>query len=141
MNKKHSLHTIFLLSCLTLGACAQTSTRQEPSSELPQPQTIRLRENPDAPQPPRGVEDPTVEKDLFNVEASPKAITVNGRRVADIGALERLFAKYSKPMITIAAHKCLSGAEAAKIMRLAQDHTDTPIPFGSYGELDDPECK
>lgn len=138
---KHSFRITALLSCLALSACAQSPTRQEQNMDLPQPQTIRLRANPDAPRPPRGMQDPTIEKDLFNIEASPKAIKVNGREVAGIPALERLFIKHPNPMITIAAHKCLSGAQAAKIMRLAQEHTDTPIPFGSYGELGDPECQ
>lgn len=137
---KHPLRITALLSCIALGACTQSPTRQEQNTDLPAPQTVRLRANPDAPRPPRGIEDPTIEKDLFNIEASPKAIKVNGREVAGVPALERLFLKHPNPMITITAHKCLSGAQAAKIMQLAQEHTDTPIAFGSYGEHGDPEC-
>lgn len=129
-----------LVACLLLAACAQTPRQPQPAADQPLPQTIRLRADPDAPKPPRGTKDPTIEKDLFNVKLSPKGLEVNGTAVADLDALERLFSAYPKPMITIVAHRCLSGAQVSEVMRLAQEYTETPIPFGSYGNHGDPEC-
>lgn len=105
----------------------------------PQPQTIRLSqeyeivdsENPQE----------SVEKSLFNIAVSPKNIIVNGVPVSDLNALQKLLAQYDKPVLTISGHRCLDADKAVEIVNIAQNHTDTPIPYGSFGDYDDEECK
>jgi hypothetical protein len=125
-----------LLACVLLPGCA--SKKPEPQPQ-PQPQTIHLRGDASVANP--GPADQRLTKSLFNIVISPKAMTVNGTPVKNLAELERLLTQHQRPALTLAAHKCLSTEKAAEVMSLAQRHTDTPIAFGSYGRLDDPECK
>ncbi|MCR6652160.1 MAG: hypothetical protein NVV73_11985 [Cellvibrionaceae bacterium] len=134
-----------LLTALLTGAlltgCASPEQKPKPKSKSEaelKAQTIHLRSDPSTGIP--GVPGQIVQKQLFNIVASPKAITVNGTNVKNLAALERLLAQQKQPAFTIAAHKCLSREKAAEIMNVVQRYADTPIAFGSYGKLDDPEC-
>ncbi len=124
-----------------LAACASSGTTREQSAEVaqPTPQKIQLQAQVAENQP--DARPQIIEKDLFNISVSPQMIRVNGTPVADVAALGRLLAAYPKPMITLAAHKCLSTAASAEVMNLAQQHTDIAIAFGSYGDYDDDECQ
>lgn len=126
--------TFLLWASAFISGCATTPQEEPkaltihlPDPSIPEGQIVTLNQ--------------TVKKDLFNIRLSPAGIEVNGTRVADIKALEALLAKYSKPAITIATHRCYSGERAAKVMNLAREHTNTPIAFGSFGDYDDPECQ
>lgn len=126
-----------LLAVALLQGCA---SQQKPAPKSsPQPQTIHLRGDASVTNPRSANERLT--KQLFNIVISPKTITVNGAPVKNLTELERLLAKHQRPALTIASHKCLSTEKAAEVMNLAQRYTDTPIAFGSYGKLDDPECE
>ena len=122
-----------LLASALLGGCASKKPVPEPK-----PQTIHLRS--DASVTPSGLPGKIVQKPLFNIVVNPRGITVNGAQVKNLIELERLLAKHQQPVLTIAAHKCLHSDKASEIMNLAQRYTDTPIAYGSYGALDDPEC-
>lgn len=81
-----------------------------------------------------------IEKDLFNIEVSATSLKVNSTPVKDLKALEKILAAYPKPVLTLAAHICMSAAQTTEIMTLAQTYTDSPIAYGSWGDYDDPEC-
>lgn len=81
-----------------------------------------------------------IEKDLFNIEASPNSIKVNSVPVKNLKALEKILASYPRPVLTLAAHICMSAAQTTEIMSLAQTYTDSPIAYGSWGDYEDPEC-
>lgn len=134
--KRSRTITLALLACALMQGCA--SKKPEPQSE-PQPQTIHLRGDASVSNP--GSANERLTKQLFNIVINPKTITVNGSAVKNLADLERLLAKHQRPALTIASHKCLSTEKAAEVMSLAQRYTDTPIAFGSYGKLDDPECE
>lgn len=124
-----------LLTSTLLAGCASQKPAPEPEVKA---QTIHMRSDTGTGVP--GVPGEIVKKQLFNIVANPKAITMNGAKVKNLTDLERLLAKQKTPVFTIAAHKCLSTEKAAEIMTLVQRYADTPIAFGSYGSLEDPEC-
>lgn len=124
---------LLLVFCLITAACA--AKKPEPQ---PKPQTIHLRSDASVSNPVTG--GPPVAKNLFNIVVSKSEMTVNGAKVRDLPALQKLLAAHKQPAITIAAHKCLEREKAAEILSLAQRHTDTPIAFGSFGKFDDPDC-
>lgn len=126
---------VVLLAGALLGGCAS----KKPAPE-PKPQTIHLRSDASVNATATGTPGKIIQKPLFNIVVNPRGITVNGAKVKNLAELERLLAKHQQPALTIAAHKCLSSEKAADIMNLAQRYTDTPIAYGSYGTLDDPEC-
>lgn len=125
-----------LLACVLLQGCA--SNKPEPQNQ-PKPQTIHLRGDADVANP--GAAGQRLTKSLFNIVINPKRITVNDTPVKSLAELEKLLSTHQRPALTIATHKCVSTEKAAEVLSLAQRHTDTPIAFGSYGNLDDPECK
>lgn len=129
--------SFLICACSFVGGCTSLAAPKE----QPVAQTIRLPNPHAAASGQPTTLDQTIKKDLFNIRLSPKGIKVNGTKVANIKALEELLAKHSKPVITIATHRCYSSARAAEVMNLARLHTATPIAFGSFGELSDPECQ
>ncbi len=81
-----------------------------------------------------------IEKDLFNIEVTSMSLKVNSTPVKNLKALEKILAAYQKPVLTLAAHICMSAAQTTEIMTLAQSYTDSPIAYGSFGDYEDPEC-
>lgn len=105
-----------------------------------EPQKIRI-EAPNQPRLSPTAKPEIIEKDLFNIEASPGSIKVNSVPVKDLKALEKILAAYPKPVLTLAAHICMSPPQTTQIMTLAQRYTDSPIAYGSWGDYEDPECQ
>jgi hypothetical protein len=140
----HSIQfTLSLILCLglSLNGCANQSEKEkEKDRNEPRAQTIRLRDPQKSAENPQKI-NPLVKKDLFNILLSPSGITVNGTKLENIKALKKFLSQQSKPVITIVAHRCYNSQDAAAVMSLAQEHTDTPIAYGSFGEFDDPECQ
>lgn len=131
---------VYVLLCVGSFFISSCASQMGPK-EQPVAQTIRL---PDPKAAASGLPttlEQTIKKELFNIHLSPQGIKVNGTKLADIKALEAFLAKQSKPVITIATHRCYSSARAAEVMNLARLHTDTPIAFGSFGDFSDPECQ
>lgn len=136
ITRSNSALALLLLASALFTACA--STPSEKASE-PQPQSIHLRSDIDSNPGPSGPR--LVKKDLFNIVVGPKTLTVNGSPLKNLNALENLLRKYEQPALTVATHRCLSTEKAAEVLSLAQGYTNTPIAFGSYGNIDDPECQ
>lgn len=134
---------VSLLACALLQGCASpnasTSASKKSDPQTPQPKTIHLRGDASVSNP--GLASERLTKPLFNIVVSPKTITVNDAPVKNLDELEKLLVKHQRPALTLATHKCLSTEKAAEVLSLAQRHTDTPIAFGSYGRVDDPECE
>ena len=84
---------------------------------------------------------PPVNKNLFQVQATPKKLLVNGTPVKDLNEISQLFARYNKPIITLAIHRCVDANFSKTLLSTAQGLTDIPIAYNSYGEYDDPECQ
>lgn len=132
---KPILVALVCASSFLIGCASKPAT-----DDQPQAQSIRLR----APGAPPGTPvtlDQTIKKALFNIHLSPSGIKVNGTPVANVEALEEFLKQQSKPVITIATHRCYNGEKAARVMNLARVHTETPIAYGSFGEFSDPECQ
>lgn len=122
---------------LALGLLC-TGCADQPIAEQPKPKTIHVRSDASVSNP--VIDGPLVAKNLFNIVVGKNDIKVNGTRVKDLAAVEKLLAAHQQPAITIATHKCLDNIKGAEVIALAQRYTDTPIAFGSFGSFDDPEC-
>lgn len=131
--------TTFCLLTLLMG-CSSQPTQPQVADKPPEPRTIRLYADGAPAQNRPGASEKTVEKDLFVIRASNKQVLVNDTKISGLNVLEQLLEDHPDSVITIEAHKCLSGADTAKILTLAQQYTETPIPFGSYGSEDDADC-
>lgn len=134
-SRKTSIAVVAFVSLGLISGCASQPATQ------PTPQVINVPDPTKAAAPGPVTLDQTIKKDLFNINLSPRGIQVNGVKVADIKALDKLLAQYAKPVITIATHRCYSNEAAAKVISLAQSHTVTPIAIGSFGDVSDPQCQ
>lgn len=137
----------FALGLLLLtSGCSQTSKIDDDKSQnskqgkfSPPSQTIKIR-NPDTSNPTES-NDQFVDRKLFNIVINKKSIWVNNGQIESIEALEALLSRNQNAVFTIASHKCTSNDKAAKIMALAQQYTDSPIAYASYGNYHDSECQ
>lgn len=133
---------VFLLTTVLITACGQTQEKPPEASRAkqnPLNNTIKLRQvNPQYPNDPEGI---IVEKNFLNIVVSNTQLQVNGVDIKDPGSLTKLLSKAQNPVIVISSHKCLSAPKAAEILSIAQQSTQLPIAFSSYGKYDDPDCK
>lgn len=130
---------------LLLTACAsqaEKAVEREKSEKKAEKnlftQTVRVRTTDTTA--PFDQEGAIVEKKVATIIADNRAIWINNVRVKDLAELKQLLKKAANPVISIATHTCLKGSQAAEIMAIAQEATDTPLAYSSYGEPDDEQC-
>lgn len=137
---------LLLILSLSLSATLSCSSQSQ-KADSPKPkqknefyqQTVKIRQqNPDDPTDEKGV---IIEKKVASIVADTRGMTVNKIKVKDLKELKKILSQVVNPIITIATHKCLDGAEAKDILALAQSSTDTPIAFSTFGEFDDEQCR
>jgi hypothetical protein len=128
---------IFLLGVLMVG-CA--TPHKPPSPSEPQPKSIQIRGNASVNAEPNQ-EGLTVTKELFEIIMDNKNLWVNKVPVKDLKALSKLLKKYKTPVMTISTHKCLTREKSLALMAIAQENTETPIAYRSYGDYDDAHCQ
>ena len=119
-----------------LSACSSTPSKDEDAVKAQQPPKIKVP----ATELTGGVPGSVIEKPLITIILSPNKILINNKLAKGLPEVKKELAKFYRPAIAIQAHKCVDAKLATEVMNLAQDHTDTPIPFGSFGRFDDKGC-
>lgn len=133
---------VFIFTTMLTAGCQQTATQPTPpQSQKDTPPNYKVKIRKQDPQNPFGKNGQIVEKNLINIVMDKKEIKVNGVVIHGPEELKKILKKSSAPVITVATHKCLSSQSAAEILTIAQDHTDTPIAYSSFGSYDDPQCQ
>lgn len=133
---------VFIFTATLTAGCQQTATQPTPpppQKDTPPNYTVKIRKQ--DPQNPFSKSGQVVEKNLINIVMDKKEIKVNGVVIQGPAELKKILKKSSAPVITVATHKCLSSQSAAEILTIAQDHTETPIAYSSFGSYDDPQCQ
>ena len=134
--------SLILLICVNgLVACSATKPNTKPSKPSAEPQASSVRLKQQQVTPTGQLQDQVVEKPLFAIVVSPKRILVNGVELPNPAALNAFLEKQSSPVLTLTAHRCLSPQATSEILSIVQAHTDSPIPFGTRGDLTDPDCE
>lgn len=125
---------------IVLAGCASQPQTPEaaPQSATPMPHAVVIKSpeslaNPDLPS-------RNIKKDAFAVVVLPGSISANGVKVKDPQALAELLAKYNKPLVTLAVHRCVDGQYANKLLASVQSLTDVPIPYSAIGAYTDEIC-
>ncbi len=128
---------LLLPAVLATHGCATKSLKTE-NTQAVKPNTIIIRANAQIGS--NAEQGESVEKNFAQIIVSPEGIILNGVKLKGIEALKQKLKKSAQPVITISSHRCTDTKLASAIMALAQEHTNTPIPFGSFGAFTDSVC-
>lgn len=112
-----------------------TRSKKNEPAKAPEPSYIQIKLDNDGRARPR-----TETRPLFNIAVGKSLLALNGTPVKDLNELRAILGQYQGLVLTVAAHRCLESERAAEVLTLAQQFTNIPVTYGSFGDYGDAQC-